>query len=580
MNDLLPHDDLEDFDSEDLDMNEDDEDPDYLNSMWGAFADASNAQKLLIAHGMVKSFVNAFARDGAYTVTFDPNVGSASTAMKSRQVMLTPSPILDTRITAQDAGRVLTGMAVHEISHPRYGKRTRAAIQSKFGMNSAALRISNILDDVRIERRFAHDYPGYAGVFAPTMAYLVRDQKIVPTIDDPLNLLCAAIRYPDSAQVTWNDATLVERDYWRTWSDRWAKEDAPSRHVIAVTEALDHIANIPPESTGEMPNGSDGSGECGKGRFGADGRLAPPAKRVPALPSCADNKAVDKASGQNPYDISHTSHEAEQAVQRADFLEEGVEVRRDPSCILSGTKHAVRQNEYASRFIRDGILQSSSGHENVTRYQKRGRLDQHGLHRIASGDFRCFDRKHSPSPDKFLIWLLIDCSGSMRGYPIAQAADVAATIAAATKFVPTVRLNVWGWTSSWTTGVAGGAASIWKSGDALNKIGNLTKVPMGATPDKTVLSWASKAIAREARPNETPLIILCSDGQGYSGLNETVEEAAEHGVIIRSVAIGEINAVQQAEDFGPDGFITWQGSISQTARPLGKMIAKMVTRTH
>src|SRR6185369_6958486 len=133
-------------------------DHDYLDRMWGRYSfrrgAGDRAQYVVVAHGMVESFVNAFARDGRYIVVFDENTQTAGTDMRAKHVKITPAPIADPNLTAEMAGRVLTGLATHEVCHPRYGMDTNAAVERVFPRNRIAFRMSNLLDDIRIERRF------------------------------------------------------------------------------------------------------------------------------------------------------------------------------------------------------------------------------------------------------------------------------------------------------------------------------------------------------------------------------------------------------------------------------------------
>ncbi len=238
--------DLEDFESDDL---EDvaPSDHSYLKGMWGDFRTKQKelAEDTVHAHGMVQSFVNAFARDGKYIVVFDKNTSTAGTDMKAKFVTITPSPIADKNLTAEEAGLILTGLAVHEISHPRYGRRTWEAVEKVFPMNATASRISNLLDDIRIERRFVADYPGYAGIFDPTLEYIGQAGQTPgvlrkQSLDAPVNLAIAATRYAKFSD--WSDPAIMrEFNWWNDWANRGAREDAPKRHVDFIREALQHI---------------------------------------------------------------------------------------------------------------------------------------------------------------------------------------------------------------------------------------------------------------------------------------------------------------------------------------------------
>jgi hypothetical protein len=680
-------DDYEDFDSKDFWRPKKRADSKYLDDMWasssfrsagawdGEVGDNTLAGKenILIAHRMVESFINAFARDeGRYLVTFDPNVGTAGTDMRTRRVTITPAPILDPDITPEHAGRILTGLGVHEICHPRYGKGTFEAVRKAFPFSESAWRIGDLLDDVRIERRYVDDYPGYSGVFDPTLEYIASGyvkknggKKLVIDPKDHLNIMSGAIRYSDA--IDWSDRRVArERDWWNSWCEKWAREDSPRRHVEAVREALQFIvaqdqklevevkgagsgegsgkgektlgdggdqqaddgAGGTPDKADSKPDESDGNDglsksgaedgnndvgggageEKGEEKIDAEAieqavealtdeqlsaaadKIAGSAPLADKLPTCAGERAVENAAvsaGVDPQDISDEKQEAQNAVVEAEYYEEaGNGLKVDVARSLRDISLAGRGNyrkyfqpsPQASRSIRDAILQSRTGHTNVSRFQKRGRIDQKGLHRVASHDYRLFDRKHAESPGKYLIWILLDRSSSMDGSESIQQAQVAEAIASATQHVKTVRAAVWAWSHSFRGRGIPGVAKAWETGQKTDDIKKTIDLPSGGTPDATIMGWAYRAIKREVRGSEQPVIFLCSDGFGSSRMTETVAEARRAGVRVVSVAFGSLDEETQKQRFGPDGYIKWEGSIAKTARPLAKMIAKMVGR--
>jgi hypothetical protein len=248
---------LPDYDSEDFEELEEDDAlldsrNDYVGGMWKEYGYSSataadRSQALVTAHQMVQTFIDTFAVSTRYTVGFSSKIKTAGTDFTGKVIEITSAPVYDQTLTAQQAGVILTGMAVHEASHDRYGKSTWAAAKRVFGDKSVPRTLSNILDDVRIERRFAEDYPGYAGVFRPTLDYVQAGATkklgglFKPKVYDPLNLAVCAIRYPTAAD--WSDPKVAaERDWWQAWADKWSKEDAPRRHVEALREGLRRVA--------------------------------------------------------------------------------------------------------------------------------------------------------------------------------------------------------------------------------------------------------------------------------------------------------------------------------------------------
>jgi hypothetical protein len=180
--DALDLESLEDYDSDDFEDDDGAKDADaaaargrnaYVAGLWSRYGmseqAASQESKIIQAHKMVQGFVDTFATDGRYRVTFDPGISTAGTDLIGHRIVITPAPLFDKNLPADKAAVILTAMATHEICHPRYGRSTAAAVRRIFGNKRAPSTLSNLLDDVRIERRFADDYPGYADVFRPML---------------------------------------------------------------------------------------------------------------------------------------------------------------------------------------------------------------------------------------------------------------------------------------------------------------------------------------------------------------------------------------------------------------------------
>ena len=223
---------------------------DYVSGMWNRYGYDHQSttdkrdQALITAHQMVQTFINTFATSGGYVVAFSDAVGVAGTDLSRKRVVVSPAPVYDTTLTPQQAGVLMTAVSAHEASHDRYGRGTWLACRRVFGEKRGPHTLSNLLDDVRIERRFAIDYPGYADVFRPMIEYVgaatnkrMRVDRYRPSLGAPINLAVCAVRYPDFCN--WKRLEK-ERDWWQAWAARWAREDAPRRHVEGVREGLSH----------------------------------------------------------------------------------------------------------------------------------------------------------------------------------------------------------------------------------------------------------------------------------------------------------------------------------------------------
>lgn len=661
---------LEDFDSEDLDWNDSDEGDDYISDMWGNYGFRqggtfrSQADDLVVAYGMVKTIVKVFTKPGeTYVIVFDPKAKTAASDMRVRKIMLTSAPVLDPSLTAKKAGLILTALACHEVAHFRYGKMTNAAVRRRFGDRRLPNLISNVLDDVRIERRFVHEFPGYAGVFDPLLEYVASypdAPRVLSMSIDPLTFMIGAVRY--DKWKTYTPDSLAERDWWRKWADRWAKEDSPTRHVAGVREALDHInlnraKNVTPkqplipvksdaqgvdidsdlddlfgkddaedtqESAGERterPQETDEEREA-RSKPSVQVSINEGAHQKPEdmsdedaviaaseevmekrgdgwvgsdLPAETDESAVSKAGrveGVKAAEEERLNSQATRIIMESEEKEDGIWVTRN----RRGTVKARKQDNYygwggrhgdkvkrsgvAARYVKEAFLRARISHKGVTRYQKRGHLDSHALHRVPGGDIRCFERRTAPSPQNALIFMLIDCSGSM-GESVADAASVAWAFAEASQHMNNLRLQVWAWTDNIVKDRPGpGAARFWSDGEPLVRLKDLADVNQGGTPDGPTMRWARKQILKELRAGEKGIILMLSDGAGYvSTMINEVTEARSNGLDVKGIAIGSSMRERDLKQiYGPLGYVTWQGSIEATAKPMAKLITRSIAK--
>jgi Mg-chelatase subunit ChlD len=272
-------------------------------------------------------------------------------------------------------------------------------------------------------------------------------------------------------------------------------------------------------------------------------------------------------------------------------------------------KIAVKPESSANGYIRRAFSRSRTAHYNTERGHLTGRIDNRSLPRIASDDYRLFSKRVAPSETKYRVWLLIDNSGSMGGRPVIDAANLASSVALAVRHIPNVVLDVWAWTSGIRIpGASFSAVRVYADGDPVSKIGDVGVLPQGGTPDGAVLSWAAREIRKQCRPDETPVILMASDGTGTlaaeswyhgtdwetnyrnSGVPESqiaeikkdrqknrVSEARKTGIKVLSVAIGNLDQASQDRTYGKGNHLLWNGSIKTMAKPLGDLLAKIAS---
>jgi hypothetical protein len=232
-----------------------------IGDLWTRYSgtDLSSAEA---ARRMAQTIVDAVSRDGErYNVALR-GIDTAQTDIERKTITISAKP-LDAGLSPDDLATVLSGFALHEVAHLRYGMDTAKATRRVFKYSRTAAMLSNVLDDVRIERRLLADYPGYAGVFKRVCEYLYPHRDQVPS--DPISIATAAIRYDEFTD--WTGVDPAERDFWIAWRDEYAQHDSPKQHVIGIRKALQHLVEQQRESEQRKAEAQK-QGEQGKAEQG------------------------------------------------------------------------------------------------------------------------------------------------------------------------------------------------------------------------------------------------------------------------------------------------------------------------
>lgn len=545
---------------------------DRLGHLWGRYTgrpsegswastQARSTQRTIAAHRVVQGFVDTFATDGTYKVHFDGTTWTAGSSLDGR-IVITTAPLEDKTLTDAEVHAILTALAVHEAAHLRYSKDLmRKAAKHP---DPRAPRVANLLCDVHDERAFATEYPGFGDdIFAPAMAYIARTLwPSIPTpsseMDSVFSMGIAAVRYDE--YTAWAPEHEAERQWWRSWSDRHGAYTTTRQAMAGVEEALAHLGDATDEDADDQP-GQPTAGEPGGTGMG-DGETTFPVCWADALQEMGD---VDAA------------HRAEAIAAMGEHLTDdgNGEIWWGPKGVAR-SRRTVVPSPAAGAAIRAAFARSRTGTYAVEHGLRRGRLTNHGLHRLADNDGRIFARRQAQSEGRYRIWLMVDCSVSMSVRPLENAMEVSAALAAAVRMLPNVSLDVWGWTSGQKVGAGWSAVRVYGDGSSVADIGYLGGLTMGGTPDADVLRWADGAIRKHARPGETPIVIMASDGQGRLSYEPSiVTDARKHGVAVLSVAIGSIREADQQRIYGSHGYVPWRGSIAALAGPLGRIIGRI-----
>lgn len=289
--------------------------PDSIADLWAksSVADALDASSVEDVQAVLRgasAIVNAMGGGERFRVTLSGATSTAATDLKRRDVTITTAALADERLSVLERLAITSGMAQHEAGHGRLSSPMMDAVHLAFPQNVRAHRLSNIVEDVRLERASDERWPAYQGLF-PLTLWWVANRHPVNGIDalpqsraEAVNFCVAAARY--SAHTVWgtDPAVRAERDWWASWAERAANHDDPAGHVAAIREALEHIEHLPDTIPGgDEPDGEPGEGggegEPGEGEPGGEGQpgesstectcgCSQVALSAPVLPGCTD----------------------------------------------------------------------------------------------------------------------------------------------------------------------------------------------------------------------------------------------------------------------------------------------------
>ena len=224
----------------------------------------------------LQSVLDATSPERGYILSFVPT-GTAATSFSSKRVVITSEALRGIGIVEPDRWsrnqkralawsngrrfRISAGMVCHEVSHVRYGQDTAGAVDRVYKGHAnlkLAQRISNILDDTRIEKAFAWDFPGFGdALFAHVLEWVARKSRknefnadvvdVVEDRNDALNAMLLASRY--DVHYNWpmdgTGRTDRCRDFGKKWAKKYTRDDSVALHLAGVKAAIDFLRQFP-----------------------------------------------------------------------------------------------------------------------------------------------------------------------------------------------------------------------------------------------------------------------------------------------------------------------------------------------
>ena len=188
----------------------------------------AEAQGLLAVEVLdsVQTIVDVLVERGQdYRVGFAPD-STAYTDFNSKRIAITAKPLTEGGKPLADVLDILTGFAVHEVGHARMDDTLTRRITAEWPGKVSPGRLSNTMQDVRLESAMILRYPGLAGVFDPTMEWVANqgptgaaaDPVAYGTaLDERLNFVAAIARYRPWITLATDAATVAEDAWWSAW---------------------------------------------------------------------------------------------------------------------------------------------------------------------------------------------------------------------------------------------------------------------------------------------------------------------------------------------------------------------------
>lgn len=595
-----------------------------LNDLWNTYArwDGKHEQgRILEAHKLVETFVNALSEQ-QYQVTFTQDADVSATAFSDlgrKKITINSSPLWDESLTAEESATILTGMACHEASHTTWSINTLDAVNEAFHYNELAHVVSNVLDDIRIEREFQARYPGFGDLFTPMLAYFGKQGGFREPIN-PLDAMVRATRYDSFTD--WSNTIPEDRDFWHEWAATYAVSE--DTHVPGVRVAIKRIlankkqdkpkGNEPGKGI-EVGEGGEESGESGEGETGeaskpiesaddgqgeivhegggegqdegdgvgegegrtegqseGDGKGATAGMADDDTP-IGDTTGVDTktsiASCQSDITDILQSHRAQAIIDdaRSTLLPSGGRVYES---VVENARRVRPLKQDIVNAVEAVLLRGRGGRESWEPEQRSGVLDDGVLTEVAFGNYNVFQQQQAESPRRINLWLLIDTSGSMgtksdySPHPITDAKHIVAAIASATRVLPQIKARVYGWSGL-------GVRLAWESGMNTEYLWGLHAD--GGTPDGLTMEWAATKIPTDA----DPVIIMVSDGFGSDipiSLKTAVAGARKKGIKVYGISIGAPEHYM-LDAYGKGNYSPQAPTPAHTARTIATLIAKI-----
>lgn len=533
---------------------------DYLTDWWtgwGYGGASADERKLAVGLSATKTTIGVINNSGKrYNVKFSDD-GSNATDLDERNIVVSPEALLDKKLEDAVAIRVTTGWGLHEASHAEYTPEVADQLQTPVPLEPFQISglLLNLLEDLRIERLTAEKFPGFATYFEESNRYLWDKQApTAPTVWGPdlktkLGAVILATKWSDDYEsMARGDAALsAEFDWWKAWGEtyRIAEDTSGARQLVIdglnrlredpdTAKKLDHMALAEAKMRSDMA--------MSPGTLSADefSQLMEQLRKQGPKggPAGFDPCPSPERSQGRPIQL-----DAAQSEEVRKLVNEQLEIKFSqfpdaatgaaPQFVItkpledaeSRMRYEVPNRSLVARikaafFFRKRI----PAHDD--RMLKKGEIDDEQLWRVGVEDYRVFFRRHMEEQDFIAATMLIDVSGSMHGENVRRAQMLATVLMECFATMPNARVKVRAHTHLGNDDCT--IYRIWEPGDARTRLGLLATVQGGSNYDGYAIEYCANEMVKDARPNETKLLIVLSDGRPNGGRQYRGTPAMKH----------------------------------------------------
>lgn len=458
---------------------------------------------------------------------------------------------------------LMSGYAVHEACHSKHTRKTISKDELKTLIDEAKsnMHFANLIEDERIEAVEMQHNPGFRSYLNKVMEHHWEGERLKSELPDSwedcdakqkLWTSLAAVRYPDRTKALLHSSYHPIVDSLRSISEEYTSllEKARFSDVKNTIAKMKAALNFTEEDEAKLNEPDDG-------------------RKGPIESPC---EAAHKDKGVTGKEADDIYELVEQEVERLDpkasmWLPDEIVMPKitvyRPRVISPSkmpTVDNLMQKAKAALTLRKAAPKADD------RMMLSGELDEDELARLSMGDMRVFKDITEEVLPNAAVYLLVDCSGSMKmmspggANRIEVAQKMAFLLLSAMRHRPNVKCKVLAHTGdneSDDYSDPEGSASfyrIWEDGDDINRLSIIRTMVHGENYDSLAVAWAGNMLSQEDA--EQKLLIVLSDGEpagrNYGGdsamrhVRMHVDKLERKGINVLSISIvGDLSVYQQ-----------------------------------